>query len=381
MTFPATQALKKLAATPGDKYVVWVVLGLAFFGIVAVYSAVSFLAQTGYGTTETLLMKHVVRVALALGAMFAFSLIHYRWLAKMSQALVVVAIGLLLLVQVAGQVVGGAERWLDLGLFGFQPSDVAKLALVVHVAALLAKKQKEIKTFWNGFLPVLCWILAVVVLIGLENLSTAALVLTAMLIVCFVGRVNLLHLAALGLVGLSLAGAMVLRYPERAARVESYLGLHLFDHTDAAVLDPQGEGYQAQQARIAFARGSWMGVGPGKSQQRDFLPAPYNDFIFAIIAEEYGFFGAIGLLAVFVVFLFRGFLRVARHAPDDLGLLMSTGVVVTLTLYAFIHAGVSCGLLPVTGLPLPFVSYGGSSMVINGALVGILLNVSRHTRT
>jgi cell division protein FtsW len=382
MTAAATAArgLKRLVATPGDKYVVWTVIGLAFFGIVAVYSAVSFLADTGYGTTETLLMKHVLRVGLALGAMFVFSLIDYRWLAKMGQTLVVVAIGLLLLVQVAGRVAGGAERWLDLGLFGFQPSDVAKLALVVQVAALLSKKQKEIKTFWNGFLPILCWIMAVVVLIGLENLSTAALLLVAMLIVCFVGRVNVLHLVALGVVGLVLAGGMLLKYPERAARVESYLGLHLFSHTDEAVLDVQGEGYQAHQARIAFARGGWTGVGPGKSQQRDFLPAPYNDFIFAIIAEEYGLVGAVGLLAVFVVLLFRGFLRVARHAPDDLGLLLSTGVVVTLTLYAFIHAGVSCGLLPVTGLPLPFVSYGGSSMVVNGAMVGILLNVSRHLR-
>ncbi|GIV60095.1 MAG: hypothetical protein KatS3mg043_1184 [Rhodothermaceae bacterium] len=124
--------------------------------------------------------------------------------------------------------------------------------------------------------------------------------------------------------------------------------------------------------------GGLTGVGPGKSIQRDFLPAPYNDFIFAIIAEEYGILGALALLAVFVLLLFRGFLRIARHAPDPLGLLLGTGLVTMLALYGFIHAGVAAGLLPVTGLPMPFVSYGGTSMVANGVMVGILLNISRQ---
>ncbi|RMF53031.1 MAG: cell division protein FtsW, partial [Bacteroidetes bacterium] len=127
-----------------------------------------------------------------------------------------------------------------------------------------------------------------------------------------------------------------------------------------------------------FAMGGLTGVGPGKSIQRDFLPAPYNDFIFAIIAEEYGILGALMLLGIFFFLLFRGFLRIARHAPDPLGLLLGVGLVTMLVLYGFIHAGVASGLLPVTGLPMPFVSYGGTSMVANGVMVGILLNISRQ---
>jgi cell division protein FtsW len=147
------------------------------------------------------------------------------------------------------------------------------------------------------------------------------------------------------------------------------------------VFSTQHEGYQAEQARIALAMGGLFGVGPGKSQQRDFLPAPYNDFIFAIIAEEYGMLGALALLGLLVVLLFRGFLRIARYAPDPLGLFLAVGFTTMLVLYGFIHAGVACGLLPVTGLPLPFVSYGGTSMVANGMMVGVLLNISRQIGT
>jgi cell division protein FtsW len=157
--------------------------------------------------------------------------------------------------------------------------------------------------------------------------------------------------------------------------------MKLFPNTNTEqVFSEQGEGYQAKQARIAFAMGGLTGAGPGKSVQRDFLPAPYNDFIFAIIAEEYGVIGALGLLALFVVLLFRGFLRIARHAPDPLGLFLGVGFTTMVALYSFIHAGVSCGLLPVTGLPMPFVSYGGTAMIATGVMIGILLNISRQAK-
>jgi cell division protein FtsW len=141
-----------------------------------------------------------------------------------------------------------------------------------------------------------------------------------------------------------------------------------------------GEGYQARQARIAFAMGGLVGVGPGKSTQRDFLPAPYNDFIFAIIAEEWGLVGALFLIAGFVYLLMRGFLWVARSAADPLGLILGVGLTTMVVLYGFVHAAVACGLLPVTGLPMPFVSYGGTSVVANGVMIGIVLNISRNAR-
>jgi cell division protein FtsW len=297
----------------------------------------------------------------------------------MSKVLMVASVGLLVAVQMAGVAFGGAARWLKIGDFGFQPSDLAKVALVLYVASLVAKKQAYIRDFGRAFVPIFLWILLVVVLIGIEDMSTALILLVATSLIGFVGRVRLTHLAGVAVLGLSLAYAVLLVSPNRAARIESYVGVKLFPNTSSErVFDAQDEGYQAQQARIAFAMGGMTGVGPGKSIQRDFLPAPYNDFIFAIIAEEYGAAGALALLALFVALLIRGYLRIARHAPDLLGALLATGCTTVVVLYGFVHAGVASGLLPVTGLPMPFVSYGGTSLVATGVLVGILLNISRR---
>ncbi len=178
-----------------------------------------------------------------------------------------------------------------------------------------------------------------------------------------------------------LATAFLLASPHRAARVEAFVGVKLFPGTEAAeVFNDRDEGYQADQAAIAIALGGLTGLGPGKSVQRDFLPAAYNDFIFAIVAEEYGLIGAFVLLFVFVWILLRGFLRVARGAPDPLGLFLALGLTTSVVLGGFVNAGVAVGVLPVTGLPMPFVSYGGTSMVVTGAMVGMLLNISRHVR-
>ena len=362
-----------------DKYIVWLVMGLCAFGVVAVYSAISFLAETkSSGNTESFLFRHVVRVALSLGAMGVFSVVSYRVVARFSRILLVGSIGLLIAVQLVGVSSGGAARWLQLGSVGFQPSDIAKVALLIHVAVLLTRKQEYIKRLRRAFVPLFLWILGTVAMIGMEDLSSAALVLAAAVTVCFVGRVSVIHLGGLGLMSVILAFLLLLASPNRAARVESYLGLKIFPHTSSEqVFDAQDEGYQKQQARIAIALGGVTGVGPGKSTQRDFLPAPYNDFIFAIIAEEYGLLGALTLLSVFAALLFRGLLRIGRRAPDPLGLFIAVGLTTLLALYGFVHAGVAVGLLPVTGLPLPFVSYGGTSMVANGVMIGILLNVGR----
>lgn len=367
---------------PADKYVIWVVLGLCAVGIVAVYSAITFLAETkAGGNTEAFLWRHLMRVGIALGVMGAASFIDYRTLARFSKLALIGALGLLLAVQIVGVAAGGAERWIRIGSFGFQPSDLAKVALVMYVAVLLTQKQAYIKSFTRSFLPVLFWVLLTVGLIGVEDLSTAFVILLTTMLMCFVARVSFLQLSGLALVGVGLAVVMLMGSPNRAARIESYLGMDLFPNTKSEqVFDRQAEGYQAHQARIAIAMGGLTGVGPGKSIQRDFLPAPYNDFIFAIIAEEYGIVGALGLLLLFCVLLFRGFLRIARHAPDPLGLFLGVGFTVMVALYGFIHAGVASGLLPVTGLPMPLVSYGGTSMVTTGFMLGVLLNISRQAR-
>ncbi len=381
----ATLSLRKKLArqAPVDKYLVWCVLILAAAGVVAVYSAVSFLAQTkADGDTERFLLRHLWRLALAFGLIGFFSFIDYHVLARFSRAALLTAIALLIIVKLSGATFGGATRWLRVGAFGFQPSDLAKVALILYTGVLLAKKQAYIKSFSRAFAPLFLWILGTVAMIGMENLSTAVVLLGASILMCFIGRVNVLHLGGLFAVGMALAFILLLFSPGRAARVESYLGAKIFPHTNAEeIFSTQDEGYQAQQSRIAFAMGGLTGVGPGKSIQRDFLPAPYNDFIFAIIAEEYGIAGALGVLGFFVLLLFRGFIRVARRAPDPLGLFLAVGITTTVVLYAFVHAGVASGLLPVTGLPLPFVSYGGTSLVASGLMIGILLNVSRQVQS
>ncbi len=380
MTVASNIKARAAALSPADKLVVWTVLGLAALGVVAVYSAIAFLAETkSGGDTERFLFRHITRTGLALVAVGLVSTLDYRRLAAMSKWLLAGALMLLAAVQVSGVVLGGAQRWLEIGGISFQPSDFAKVALILHVAVLLARKQAYIEEFERGFVPLMIWTVPTIALIGMEDLSTAAILSAAVGVMLFVGRVRFLHLGGVALVGLLAATLFLMSSPQRAARVESYLGLRLFDHTEeAAVFSSQAEGYQAKQARIAFAMGGLTGVGPGKSVQRDFLPAPYNDFIFAIIAEEYGLIGAILLLLAFVLLLFRGFLRVARQAPDPLGLFLAVGLTATLVLYGFVNAGVASGLLPVTGLPMPFVSYGGTSLLATGVMAGLLLNVSRH---
>jgi len=363
-----------------DKLLLWSVFVLSAIGVVAVYSAISFLADTrANGNTERFLVQHVLRVVFALGVMGVFSIINYHVLARFARLVLFLSVGLLVLVQVTGVVTGGAARWLDIGIIGFQPSDLAKVALVLYVAVLLTAKQGYITSFTHAFLPIFFWILLTVALIGIDDLSTAALVLMSVLVMCFVARVPVVHIVAVGLVGVLLGYALLLTSPARAARVEAYTGMKLFPHTEEQnVFSSQGERYQVEQSKMAVAAGGLFGVGPGKSTQRDFLPAPYNDFIFAIVTEEYGLVGAFLLLGLFVLILFRGLFRVARHAPDPLGLFLALGLVVMLTLYAFVHVGVSVEVFPVTGLPLPFVSWGGTSMAAGGMMMGILLNISRH---
>lgn len=375
--------LAQLIGTPdraSDRYLLWLVGLLSALGIVAVYSAISFLAETkAGGATGSFLWRHLVHTGVALAVMLVLSRIDYRKLVKWALPALALSMVLLVLVQINGVVSGGAARWLRIGPLSIQPSEIARVALLLHVGFLLAKKQLYIHDLEHGFGPLLFWILSVTLLIGMQDLSTAVLVLFTMLAMSFVARVRLLHLTGLGAVLTLCAVLFLMMSPHRAARVESWLGVHIFPHTNAEqVFAQQDEGYQARQAKIAIAMGGITGLGPGKSIQRDFLPAPYNDFIYAIIAEEYGLIGALGLLAIFVILLFRGFLRVARDAPDPLGFFLATGITTALALYGFVNAGVACGLLPVTGLPLPFVSYGGTALIANGALMGVLLNISRH---
>ena len=379
----STARTRTLSLPPMDKAVVAAVLLLAAAGVVAVYSAVAFLAETkSGGDQERFLFKHILRVGMALGVAGVLSMIDYRLLAKLSKVFMLVSLALLLAVQIMGVVTNGAARWIDLGPVTFQPSDLAKVALLIHVAVLLTKKQDYIGDFYRAFVPLCFWVGPTLLLIGMEDFSTSAILLLSIAIMMFVGRVKIMHLSGVALLFVALGALLMLSSPHRAARIESFLGVSIFGNTNQEeVFDTRAEGYQAEQARIAFAMGGLAGVGPGKSIQRDFLPAPYNDFIFAIVAEEYGLLGATLILLIFVYLLLRGYLRIARGSPDPLGLFLATGLTTAIVLYGFVNAAVASGLLPVTGLAMPFVSYGGTSLVATGAMVGILLNISRHSET
>lgn len=357
-----------------DRVLLISIIALMMFGILAVYSSIAFFAETNQTTAGNLIFGHMAKLGIAFIVMLIVSKIDYHHLARLSRFALLLSWLLLVLVQIFGEETFGARRSLELGVFSFQPSSLASVALLFHVCMLLYKKQDYIKDFKRSFVPMMVWILATCAFIGLEDFSTATVLLTISMLLMFIGRTHLGHLSILVGAGILLAGALLANSPERQNRLNDYVDQIVDIRSNSFAL---GDGYQTQQAHIAIARGKLFGVGIGQSTQRDFLPAPYNDFIFAIIAEEYGIVGALALLFVFTVVLLRGFVFVARRAADQLGMLVATGATIFLTLYGFINAAVACGLLPVTGLPMPFVSYGGTSMLFAGMMAGVLLNVSK----
>lgn len=345
------------------------------FGCLAVYSSIAFFAQSHETTAVKLVSGHAIKLVIAFFVMIFVSKINYRVIARFSRLAIILSIGLLIAMLIYGDITWGAQRSLSIGSFSFQPTSFAAIALIIHVAVLLYEKQEYIKDFKRACLPILFWIFLTCFLIATEDFSNAALLMGICFLMMFVGRISVPQLSALILIGLIGGAAMIYQSPERQSRIEHYVA-QITEINDQNF--ESADGYQAQQAHIAIAQGQLFGVGIGKSTQRDFLPAPYNDFIFAIIAEEYGIVGAATVILAYLVILYRGITVIARQAPDVLGTLMALGCTLLISLYAFVNAGVATGLLPVTGLPMPFVSYGGSSMLFAGAMAGILLNISRH---
>ena len=358
-----------------DQVLLVTIIGLMIFGCLAVYSSIAFFAQSHETTAVKLVSGHAVKLAIAFFVMIFISKINYRVLARFSRLAMLASWALLGFMLVYGDISWGAQRSLSIGSFSFQPTSFAAMALIIHVSVLLYEKQEYIKDFKRAFLPILFWVIITFGLIATEDFSSAAILLGICILMMFVGRISIPQLSAILLIGIILGASIIYTSPERQRRIDQYV-------TQITEINNENfesaDGYQAQQAHIAIAQGQLFGVGIGKSTQRDFLPAPYNDFIFAIIAEEYGIVGAASVIFVYLIILYRGVAVIARQAPDILGTLMAFGSTLLISLYAFVNAGVATGLLPVTGLPMPFVSYGGSSMLFAGAVAGILLNISRH---
>lgn len=365
--------------TPGqgsDRVLLVSVIILMIFGSLAVYSSIAFFAESNQTSAGSLVIGHLVKLSIAFLGMLIASKINYHTLAKFSRLGMIVSWLLLIGVLFFGAEVFGARRSLSIGGFSFQPSSLATVALLIHISVLVDEKQDYIKDFKRTFLPIMFWVVITCGLIGVEDFSSAAVLMGLSMLVMFVGRISTLQLGSLLIIGVLGASVLIWQSPERQSRIDHYIDQVVQIKSDEFNVE---EGYQAQQAHIAIAQGEIFGVGIGKSTQRDFLPAPYNDFIFAIIAEEYGFVGSVLLLLLFTVILFRGIAKIAKNAPDTLGMLMAVGCTLTIVLYGFVNAGVASGLLPVTGLPMPFVSYGGTSTLFSGLMIGILLNISKHS--
>ena len=373
--FGTTEEELEVPKKGSDQILLLSVILLMIFGTLAVFSSIAFFAQT-HGTTATRLVSaHIIKMGIAFLVMVFVSKINYTVLARFSRLLMLLSWILLVAVLIYGDFVFGARRSLSVGSFSFQPTSFAAVALIMHVSVLLHEKQSYIKSFKRAFLPIMFWITITCGLIAIEDFSSAALLMAITVLMMFVGRISAPQLLGLIMIGMIGGTAFVYSSAERQSRITQYAA-------QITEINNQhfesGNGYQAQQAHIAIAQGQILGVGIGKSTQRDFLPAPYNDFIFAIIAEEYGMAGSFMVIFLFTMILLRGIVVIARKAPDVLATMMALGATLMITLYGFVNAAVATGLFPVTGLPMPFISYGGTSMLFAGLMMGILLNISKY---
>jgi cell division protein FtsW len=353
-----------------DKVLLLVVLALMTFGIVMVYSASSVIAEQKFGSSTHFLMQQLLRVVLGFVILvFAAKFDYHRYRGKTMLMMLAAFVLLVVVLGVGG--IKGTTRWLGVGGFGIQPSEIAKLALIFYVAAYLDKKGERIRDFQNGVLPPLIIAGVFCAMIVLQpNFSTASAVMSIVLIMMFIGGMKLKHLFGLAASVVPIAAVVVLTSPYRMERLKTFL-----DPT----ADVQGSGYQIRQSLISFGNGGLFGVGVGQGKQKLlFLPEPFTDFIYSIVGEELGFIGAVFVIALFVIFLMRA-IKIARTAPDLYGFYLAVGIIASIVLYALVNAGVATGLLPTTGLPMPFISYGGTSLLFTCFAVGVLLNISTQT--
>ena len=344
-----------------------VVLILMVFSVGVVYSASSTWATQHVGASGKMLGNHALKVMVGFFFLFVTMQVDYRILKKLSKILLIGIAGLLV-VTLGASVVKGASRW----IFGIQPSEFARLALVIHLAALITKKKELVQDLHAGYIPLMFWILMITGLVFLQPaFSTGAMLFIVSMLLLYMGGVRGKHLGLTLAAFIPLLAAYMVSAPYRMKRVTDYLASVLGGNMNM--------NHQVYQGILGFANGGIFGLGPGGSKQRDlFLPEPFGDFVFPIIGEEYGLVGTILVLLLFVIFLLRG-LAIARNARDEFGRLLALGITFSITLYAVMNAGVTLALLPTTGLPLPFISYGGSSMIVSCIAVGILLNISAQT--
>ncbi len=354
-----------------DKWLFAATVGLALFGVVMVYSASAVLAQKENGNQFHYVLKQGVWVFIGFIVMLLAMQFNYQQLKNRRIVYGLLLICTIGLISVFGfSAINGAHRWIKLPGFNLQPSEVSKLSLIIFLAYFLEKRAGEEGDFWRTFIPcgiVTGWLAALVVIE--PDFGTAMMMALVFTVVIYTAGARVLHLAMAAAPALVVAAGLLIFVPWRLQRLITFLD---------PWADQQGAGFQVVQSLIAIGSGGTNGLGFAQGKQKMlFLPFAHSDFIFAVVGEELGLVGALGVVAVFALFLWRG-IRTALLAPDRFGMLLSIGIVTSIVAQALFNISVVLSLVPTKGIPLPFISYGGSSLVPTLAAVGVLLNVSQH---
>lgn len=346
------------------------ILILSSFGLLMVYSTSSVYSLETFGNTSHFLKLHAIYLFIGLASMVLFMNIDYRNLRKLvyPSYFAVLIMLVLVLIPDIGREAGGARRWLAIGPFAFQPSEIAKFVILLYLAHSLTKKRDKLDSFFVGFFSHVAIAGAYVLLIFVQpDFGSSALILCLLLFMMFIGDVRFRYLIPLGVVTVIFSVFAIMSKGYRLDRITSFIN---------PWSDPLGSGYQAVQSFIAFGLGGISGTGLGDSTQKlFFLPQAHTDFIFSIIGEEFGFIGVIIVIVLFAFILYRS-LIISTRAPDLFGCYLVAGFILMITFQAGINMAVSVGLFPTKGLTLPFISYGGTSLVSCLSAMGIILNVS-----
>ncbi|MDD5746049.1 MAG: putative lipid II flippase FtsW [Candidatus Omnitrophica bacterium] len=348
-----------------------IALILICVGVVMIYSASAIYALENLGDSAYYLKRHLLYVIIGIVITGVVMSMDYQILRKLAKPLLFISFFLLLLLLVPGigRAVGGARRWFRLGMFSFQPSELAKFSIIVYTADFIARKKSEVASFLSGFLPVLLILGAMCLLILVQpDLGTVLATSIICFVMLFVGGVKVTHMLTIVLLSVPVLYKLIFSVQYRRNRMLAFLN---------PWNDPQGTGFQIIQSLVALGSGGIAGVGLGQGKQKLlYLPAAYTDFIFSIIGEELGFIGTVSMVILIMIFLFQG-IKISLKAKDTFGQFLVFGLLSCLVIEAMVNMGVTTSLLPTKGLPFPFISYGGTSLIFNMMYVGIILNIGK----
>ncbi|MDD5505055.1 MAG: putative lipid II flippase FtsW [Candidatus Omnitrophica bacterium] len=351
-----------------------VVLILVAVGVVMIYSSSCVFAYEKYHDSAYFLKRHIIFLVFGIMAAVFFMSFDYGRLKNISKPFLLFSIFLLCMVFVPGlgKAAGGARRWIGIGPVSFQPSEIAKLALVLYAADILSRKQSEIKDFFHGFLPLVIALgICLALILAGSDLGTAVALALLIVIMAFIAGVDIKQLFTIMAPGIILMAGLIATKPYRVKRIIAFIN---------PWSDPKGAGFQIIQSMIAIGSGGVFGVGLAHSKQKFFyLPEAHTDFIFSIIGEELGIVGSMGIVLLFAFLIWLGF-KIAYFARDLFGQFLAFGLVTMIALQVLINIAAVTAIIPTKGMPLPFISYGGTSLVYSLASIGLLLNIARHRR-